>query len=137
MIPFLDLHKINARFEGEFKNSFQEFLDSGYYILGNQVSRFEHLFADYCGTKHCVGVANGLDALRLILEGYKYLGKLKAGDEVIVASNTFIATIIAIKQAGLTPILAEADAETFNFDLEKLPTYISKKTIFSKQKKIF
>ena len=128
MIPFLDLHKVNARFENEFKNSFQEFLDSGYYILGNQVTRFEQLFADYCGTKHCIGVANGLDALRLILEGYKHLGNLKTGDEVIVASNTFIATIIAIKQAGLTPILAEATAETFNFDLNKLPTYISSKT---------
>ncbi len=128
MIPFLDLHKINARFEGEFKNSFKDFLDSGYYILGNQVTRFESLFSDYCGTKHCVGVANGLDALRLILEGYKHLGNMKTGDEVIVASNTFIATIIAIKQAGLTPILAEADAETFNFDVDKLPTYITKKT---------
>lgn len=128
MIPFLNLHKINARFESEFKNGFQEFLDSGYYILGNQLTRFENLFADYCGTKHCIGVANGLDALRLILEGYKHLGKLKTGDEVIVASNTFIATIIAIKQAGLTPILAEADAATFNFDLDKLPSYITSKT---------
>jgi len=128
MIPFLDLHKVNARFETEFKNGFQDFLDSGYYILGNQVSRFENLFADYCGTKHCIGVANGLDALRLILEGYKHLGNLKAGDEVLVASNTFIATIIAIKQAGLTPVLAEAEETTFNFDLEKLPDYITNKT---------
>ncbi len=128
MIPFLDLHTVNARFEAEFKNGFQEFLDSGYYILGNQVTRFENMFADYCSTKHCIGVANGLDALRLILEGYKYLGNIKEGDEVIVASNTFIATIIAIKQAGLTPVLVEADTATFNFDLEKLPSYISPKT---------
>lgn len=128
MIPFLDLHKINTRFESEFKNGFQAFLDSGYYILGNQVTRFENLFADYCGTKHCIGVANGLDALRLVLEGYKYLGNIKEGDEVIVASNTFIATIMAIKQAGLTPVLAEAEAATFNFDLDKLPSYITSKT---------
>ncbi|EDM42946.1 aminotransferase, DegT/DnrJ/EryC1/StrS family protein [unidentified eubacterium SCB49] len=128
MIPFLDLHKVNARFEPQFKASFQEFLDSGYYVLGNQVSRFENLFADFCGTKYCVGVANGLDALRLILEAYKHLGKLKTGDEVIVASNTFIATIIAIKQAGLSPVLAEAEADTFNFDVAQLPSYISSKT---------
>ncbi len=128
MIPFLDLHKINARFEADFKKSFQEFLDSGYYILGNQVTRFENLYADYCGTKHCIGVANGLDALRLILEGYKHLGNIKEGDEVIVASNTFIATIIAIKQAGLTPILAEAESDTFNFDLDKLASYITTNT---------
>ncbi len=109
MIPFVDLHAINARFEYEFKIGFQDFLDSSYYILGNQVKTFEQSFARYCGTAHCVGVGNGLDALQLILEGYKLLDKLSVGDEVLVASNTYIATIIAIKQAGLKPVLVEAE----------------------------
>ena len=128
MISFIDMHKINARFEPQFKAQFQAFLDSGYYILGNQVSQFESAFADYCGTKHCIGTGNGLDALRMILEGYKLLKKLKQGDEVLVASNTFIATILAIKQAALTPVLVEADADTYNFDLESLEATITNKT---------
>ena len=105
MIPFIDIHAINARFDKSFKNQFQDFLDSGYYVLGNQVSAFESRFADYCETQYCIGVGNGLDALRLILEGYKVLGKLELGDEVIVASNTYIATLLAIQQAGIPPVL--------------------------------
>jgi dTDP-4-amino-4,6-dideoxygalactose transaminase len=128
MIPFLDLKAINQRFEKEFQNSFQQFLDSGYYILGSQVKLFEANFARYCGTTHCIGVGNGLDALRLILEGYKILGKLKENDEILVASNTYIATILAIKQAGLKPVLVEADLATYNFDLASLQKSISKKT---------
>ncbi|RDK83239.1 DegT/DnrJ/EryC1/StrS family aminotransferase [Marinirhabdus gelatinilytica] len=128
MIPFLDLHGINQRFETEFKHQFQRFLDSGYYILGDSVRDFETNFANYCGTKFCIGVGNGLDALRLILEGYKALNKLKEGDGVLVAANTFVATIIAIKQAGLTPILVEAEAETFNFDIEDINAKISANT---------
>jgi len=128
MIPFLDLHKINARFEAEFQLRFKAFLDSGYYILGNNVKAFENSFAEYCGTRHCIGVANGLEALRLILEGYKELGKLQEGDEVLVASNTYIATILAIKQAGMTPVLVEAEMKTFNFDIEAIQEAISEKT---------
>ena len=128
MIPFLDLHKINQRFEADFKNDFNSFLDASYYILGENVSAFENEFATYCGTSHCIGVGNGLDALRLILEGYKILGKLNIGDEVLVASNTYIATILAIKQAGLTPVLVEADEEIFNFDLQHLQSLITLKT---------
>ncbi|GGD85461.1 DegT/DnrJ/EryC1/StrS family aminotransferase [Planktosalinus lacus] len=127
-ITFLDLHKINTRFETEFQGVFQSFLDSGYYILGNSVTEFENAFANYCGVKHCIGVGNGLDALRLILEGYKMLGKLTEGDEVIVAANTYIATILAIKQAGLTPVLVDAEAETFGFDCSKLEQAMSPKT---------
>ena len=127
MIPFLNLKAINQRYEAEFQKSFQTFLDSGYYILGNQVKLFEGNFARYCGTTHCIGVGNGLDALRLILEGYKILGKLKENDEVLVASNTYIATILAIKQAGLKPVLVEADLETYNFDLTALKKSISEK----------
>jgi dTDP-4-amino-4,6-dideoxygalactose transaminase len=129
MIQFLDLHKINQRFEDKFKSVFEDFLDVGYYILGNQVTAFEGRFADYCGTKHCVGVGNGLDALRLILEGYKLMGKVKAGDEVLVASNTYIATILGIKQAGMIPVLVEADTANYNFKTEDLTNHLSEKTV--------
>jgi len=128
MIPFIDIQAINKRFEKSFKNQFQDFLDSGYYVLGNQVSAFESRFADYCETQYCVGVGNGLDALRLILEGYKVLGKIKLADEVIVASNTYIATIIAIKQAGLKPVLVEVENQTFNFDISALKQAVSSST---------
>lgn len=128
MIPFLDLHKINQRFEKDFKSQFNTFLDSSSFILGNQVSEFEKSFAVYCGTKYCVGVGNGLDALRLIIEGYKVLDVLEERDEILVASNTYIATILAIKQAGLTPVLVEADLENYNFNLLHLESLITTKT---------
>ncbi len=128
MIPFLNLHKINHPFESDFKKLFQTFLDSGYYILGKNVKAFEEEFANYCGSSHCIGVGNGLDALRLILEGYKILGNLSKGDEVLVASNTYIATILAIKQAGLTPVLVESEIKSFNFNIESLEALISSKT---------
>lgn len=128
MIPFLDLHGVNQRFESKFQESFQQFFDSGYYVLGTNVTAFEKEFAAYCGVKHCVGVANGLDALRLLLEAYKIQGALKEGDEVLVASNTYIATIIGIKQAGLEPVLVESEAHTFNFDITALKTAIGPKT---------
>ena len=125
MIPFLNLHRINERYEADFQQQFQAFLDSGHYILGAQLRRFETEFASYCGVKHCVGVGNGLDALRLILEGYKELGKLTEGDEVLVAANTYIATIIAIQQAGLKPVLVEAESATYGFDIKALENKIS------------
>jgi len=128
MIPFLDLYKINNRFESEFQNCFKNFLDSGYYILGENVSAFENEFANFCGTKYCIGVGNGLDALRLIIEGYKVLGIFSEKDEVLVASNTYIATILAIKQAGLTPILIEANPDTYNFNFQHLVSAITTKT---------
>ncbi len=128
MIPFLDLHKINARFEKEFQSVFKQFLDSGHYILGNRLQAFEEAFALYCGAKHCIGVANGLEALRLILEGYKVLGKITEGDEVLVAANTYIATILAIKQAGLIPVLVEAEAATYGFDCIQMEQAITPKT---------
>ncbi len=125
MIPFLDLHKINQPFEKAFQEQFSSFLDSGYYVLGTNVTAFEN---EYCNTDYCIGVGNGLDALRLILEGYKVLNRLQENDEVLVASNTYIATIIAIKQANLIPVLVEAENETFNFNLEKLKEAITTKT---------
>ena len=128
MIPFIDIKKINLRFKERFEEVFSEFLNSGHYILGKQVSLFEKEFATYCGTTYCIGTGNGLDALRLILEGYKTLGKIAQGDEVLVASNTYIATILAIKQAGLKPVLVEAEATRFHLDLNDLEQKISVKT---------
>lgn len=128
MISFLDLKAINARYEEEFQKRFQRFLDSGHYILGNELKLFEANFARFCGTKYSIGTGNGLDALRLILEGYKVLGKIEENDEVLVASNTFVATIIAIKQAGLKPVLVEAEQAFYNFNLDALEKAISEKT---------
>lgn len=107
MIPFLDIKNINLAYEQELKEAFHQVLHSGWFILGENVKRFEEQFAAYCGTKHCIGVANGLDALILILEAYKEMGIMADGDEVIVPSNTYIASILAISRAGLTPVLVE------------------------------
>lgn len=128
MIPFLDLHQVNLRFEGEFKANYEEFLNSGRYILGEQLQLFEKEFADYCGTLECIGVGNGLEALRLILEAYKVMDRLKTGDEVLVSSNTYIATILAIKQAGLKPLLVETDPNTYNFKIDDLAKVATQKT---------
>lgn len=123
MIKFLDLHKINQPYEALFQEKLRTFLDKGWYILGNEVKTFESNFAQFCGTKFCVGVGNGLDALTLIFKGYIELGKLQKGDEVIVPANTYIASILAILQADLVPVLVEPDAKTLNLD----PTLISGK----------
>lgn len=128
MIKFLDLHTLNTRFETEFQQEFKKFLDSGYYVLGNNVKAFEKSYADYCGTNYCIGVSNGLDALILILEAYKILGKLQEGDEVIVPANTYIASILGITKAGLKPVLVEPDLNTFNIDPAKIEAAITPKT---------
>ena len=120
MIPYLDLHKINNRHRVDFEAAFGAFMDRGQTILGEAVSQFESEFADYCGAAHCVGVGNGLDALRLIFEAYKVMGKLKNGDKVLICAHTYVATILSVKQAGLTPVLIDASPETYNFDLEAL-----------------
>ena len=104
MIKFLDLHQINARFETQFQDVFKRFLDSGHYILGNELQSFETNFANYCCTKYCIGTANGLDALILIFKAYLHLGKLQIGDEVLVPANTYIASILSVIHAGLKPV---------------------------------
>ncbi len=128
MIKFLDLHKINQRFETEFQNGFQKFLNSGHYILGNELERFESNYASYCGTKHCIGTANGLDALILIFKAYIELGTLQLNDEVIVPANTYIASILSIIHAGLKPILVEPDEHTYNISPIEIEKHVTHRT---------
>ncbi len=128
MIKFLDLNLLNKRFEFEFKNGFNQFLDSGQYILGDQVARFETEFSKYCGTQFCIGVSSGLDALQLIIEGYKTLGVLKNNDEIIVPANTYIATVLAISNTGLKPVLVEPNIQNYNINPKTVRDAISSKT---------
>jgi dTDP-4-amino-4,6-dideoxygalactose transaminase len=127
-VPFLDLKLINKNSEIELKKSFEQVLNSGWYILGNEVKDFEKQFAEYVGTKHCVGVANGLDALNLILRANIEMGRLKEGDEVAVPANTYIATILALLENNLFPLFIEPDLGTYNIDPADLLKKISPKT---------
>lgn len=128
MIPFLDLKKINEPYEIAFQEKLKSVLDAGWYILGKEVEIFEKAFVDYCQAKYCIGVGNGLDALTLIFKGYIVLGKLQKGDEVIVPANTFVASILAIKQADLIPILVEPKLETYNINPDLIQEKITPKT---------
>ena len=128
MIPFLDLQKTNAQYQKELKDACAKVIDSGWYILGNEVITFENEFAKYCGTDKCLGVANGLDALILIFRAYIELGFMQKGDEVIVPSNTYIASILAITENGLVPILVEPNIHTYNLDPLLINKAITKKT---------
>ncbi|MFM5019583.1 DegT/DnrJ/EryC1/StrS family aminotransferase [Aeromonas rivipollensis] len=116
MIDFLNLNKLNANYREELVNACARVIDSGWYIMGNELTQFETEFAAYCGTKHAIGVANGLDALILVLRAWKELGKLKAGDGVIVQANTYIASVLAITENDLVPVLVEPSASTYNLD---------------------
>jgi dTDP-4-amino-4,6-dideoxygalactose transaminase len=118
-VPFLCLRDVNARYADELKAAAARVIDSGWYVLGQELGAFEGEFADYCGAAHAVGVGNGLDALSLILRGYKELGALRDGDEVIVPAHTFIATFLAITENGLIPVPVEPDPRTFNIDPER------------------
>jgi len=128
MIKFLDLHTINQKYEAEFLEKFQSFLASGYYIQGTETRKFEENFAKYCGTDYCEGTGNGLDALRLIFEAYKIAGKLQDGDEILVPANTYIASILAITQAGLQPVLVEPDIQTYNLNAQETAKHITQNT---------
>ena len=128
MIHFLNLRKLNQPFEVAFQKKMKQFLNGGWYILGNEVKQFETDFATYCGTKHCIGVGNGLDALVLIFKAYIHLGKLEKGDEVIVPANTYIASILAVLQADLVPVLVEPRLETYNINPEEIEAKITSKT---------
>jgi len=124
MIKFLDLHKINERFREEIDARIKQVLDSGWYLLGNQDKEFEKNFAQYCGAKHCIGCANGLDALNLIIRAYGF----GAGDEIIVPANTYIASILAISENGCTPVLVEPDINTYNINPDLIEEKITDKT---------
>ncbi|KAF2081902.1 DegT/DnrJ/EryC1/StrS family aminotransferase [Flavobacterium sharifuzzamanii] len=128
MISFLDLKKINRPYETAFQEKLKTVLDNGWYILGKELETFEKAFAKYCQTQYCVGVGNGFDALVLIFKGYIELGKLKKGDEIIVPANTYIASILAILQADLVPVLVEPKLETYNVNPELIPKKITSKT---------
>lgn len=128
MISFLDLKKINQPYETAFQEKLKEVLDNGWYILGKELETFEEAFAKYCNKKYCIGVGNGFDALVLIFKGYIELGKLKKGDEVIVPANTYIASILAILQADLIPVLVEPKLETYNINPDLIPEKITSKT---------
>lgn len=124
MIEYENLKVSNASFLQEFKNKFNTFVESGWFVLGKEVNNFEIEFAKYCGAKYCVGVANGLDALTLALRTYDF----PKDSEVIVPSNTYIATILAVVNAGLKPILVEPDIETYNIDVKLIEKAITTKT---------
>lgn len=128
MIKFLDLKKINAPHEMALREKLKSVLESGWYVLGEEVATFETNFAQYCDAKHCIGVGNGLDALVLIFKGYIQLGKLQKGDEVIVPANTYIASILAIMQADLIPILVEPKIQTYNINPDLITEKITAKT---------
>ena len=127
-VPFLNLKAITAKDTELIKRSVNDIIDSGWYILGESVKQFEHEFASYCGTKNCIGVANGLDALILILRAYKELGVMNDGDEVIVPANTYIASILSISANNLVPVLVEPDINNYLIDPEKIEAQITPKT---------
>jgi len=128
MIKFLDIEQINNSYKAEFEEAFSRVLKSGWFILGNEVAAFEKKFANYCGVRHCLGVANGLDALILIMDAYKQMGVMSDGDEIIVPANTYIASILAISKNNLVPVLVEPKADTFNIDVTKIESKITSKT---------
>lgn len=128
MISFLDLKSINSQYRNELIEAAIRVIDSGWYVNGKEVENFEVQFASYCGTKCCVGVANGLDALILIFRAYKELGLLKDGDEIIVPANTYIASILAITENGLKPVLVEPDVDTYNLLASNIEQAITERT---------
>ena len=125
MIPFLDLAKVEKQFSGVLKKSVNQVIDSGWFILGENVKNFEKEFANYCGVNHAIGVANGLDALILILRAYIELGLLNEGDEVIVPSNTYIASILSVTENRLKPIFVEPKIDSYNIDPSLIEKNIS------------
>ena len=128
MIKFLDLQKINAQYEQDLKDAACRVIDSGWYLMGKELETFEQSYAAFCGTKYALGVANGLDALRLIFKGYIELGVMTKGDEVIVPANTYIASVLAITDNDLIPVFVEPNLETYNLDSNKIEAAITNKT---------
>jgi dTDP-4-amino-4,6-dideoxygalactose transaminase len=128
MIKFLDLQKITEKYSQDIKTAVNRVIDSGWYLLGNEVKQFETNFAAFCQAKHCIGVANGLDALILILKAYKSMGVMQDGDEVIVPANTYIASVLAITAVNLKPVLVEPELATYNIDASLIEKAVTPKT---------
>jgi dTDP-4-amino-4,6-dideoxygalactose transaminase len=128
MIKFLDLQKINQQYAADLKKVAAEVIDSGWYLLGERVKTFEKELSEYLQVPHAIAVANGLDALRLILRGYMELGLLKEGDEIIVPANTYIASVLAITDNKLAPVFVEPDPNTYNLDISKIEKHITERT---------
>ncbi|MFN8240005.1 MAG: DegT/DnrJ/EryC1/StrS family aminotransferase [Bacteroidales bacterium] len=128
MIHFLDIQGITKSFEPDLSEAINRVVSKGWFLLGEENASFEKEYAAYIGSRHCIGVANGLDALRLILKAYIEKGVMNPGDEIIVPANTYIASILAITDNHLTPVLAEPDPSNFNIDTSKLEKLITKRT---------
>ena len=128
VIKFLDLRAVNGQYAEEIQTAVRDSIDSGWYIRGNRCEVFESEFADYCGVENCVSVANGLDALSLVFRAWIKMGKLSVGDEVIVPANTYIASILAVTQNGLVPVLVEPSEASYNLSFEGVQSAITSRT---------
>lgn len=127
-IPYLDLRREQQAYQKEMEAVLARVLDSGWYILGDEKLTFEKKYASFCGVKHCIGVGNGLDAIRLILQAYIELGVFDRGDEVILPANSFIATALAVTECGMIPVLVDCKADTYNIDASQIESSITDKT---------
>lgn len=127
-IKYLSLKDLNAPYEQDIQHAISEVVSSGWYLQGKRIHDFEEHYAAYIGTRHCISCGNGLDALKLMLQGEMILGRMQPGDEVLVAANTYIATILAITSVGLTPILIEPSIDTLQMDDSLIESHISGKT---------
>jgi dTDP-4-amino-4,6-dideoxygalactose transaminase len=128
MVDFLNLKRINLQMKQELEAAFSRVLDSGWFIRGQEVEQFEKEYAGYQNQKYCIGVANGLDALVLVIRAWKELGQLKAGDEVLVPSNTYIASVLAISENDLVPVMVEPDLNTYNMNPSNFEKAMTSKT---------
>ncbi|USD39696.1 DegT/DnrJ/EryC1/StrS family aminotransferase [Ferrimonas sp. SCSIO 43195] len=128
MVKFLDLKRINSQYRDDLLNAASRVIDSGWYIMGQELKSFESRFAEFCGAKEAVGVANGLDALTLVLKAWIEMGVVKKGDEVIVPANTYIASVLAISENGLVPVFAEPNSKTYNLDIKSIEAVYTEKT---------
>ncbi|RIV19007.1 DegT/DnrJ/EryC1/StrS family aminotransferase [Fibrisoma montanum] len=124
MIPFLDLKRINEPYQARISAATERVIQSGWYVLGKEVQSFEQQFAHYCGTRHCIGVANGLEALTLVLKAWDF----PAGSEVIVPANAYIASVLSVTHAGLTPVWVEPDPQTYLLDPTRIEAAITSRT---------
>lgn len=128
MIDFLNLQSTNAQYSDELIAAASRVISSGWYIQGTELVAFEQEFSEYCGSKHCIGVANGLDALTLTLRAWKELGHISKADEILVPANTYIASVLSITENSLTPVFVEPDIQTYNICPKKIESMITSRT---------